>query len=260
MLLTVGTRIAIPGAQQLSGGYMNYMKLYRIILCLATASCLCATASADPSPILTPVNFAKTYIPNGFDSNDNVQFVGEGKFSDSCFRHSETKVRVDQAQKKIFVSPTAFKYPGMCLQVILPFDRVVDVGLVPAGEYSVIQSSTGQSIGQLKVRGATTLEPDDHLYAPVSQAMVYSRESSHKVHLIGEFPLSCMRMKEVKLDVQPNVLVVQPIAELDLSRPCLAGSFSYESQTEVGDMQPGRYLLHVRSMNGKATNTLFDIQ
>ena len=70
-------------------------------------------------------------MPDGFVSNDTAQIVGEGMFSNSCYRHAETTVRVDHVNKTIHVGPVAYKYNGYCLQVILPFDRVVDVPNYP---------------------------------------------------------------------------------------------------------------------------------
>ena len=39
---------------------------------------------AQAQPVKVPAYFQKMYIPGGFDSNDQIQIVGEGTFSNSC--------------------------------------------------------------------------------------------------------------------------------------------------------------------------------
>lgn len=215
-------------------------------------------------PKLTPdkvqVRFNQLYIAQGFDSNDNVQIVGEGRYLDGCYRNAETKVKVDHKNKKIHLIPYAYKYNGLCIKVILPFDRVINIGILKAGTYTITQGEQAEEIGKIEAKPAVTNVPDDFIYAPVSQAYFRNLGTTNTVSLSGEFSNSCMKLKEVKFDIQPQVLVVQPISELTESATCVEGSFPFEGDTEVGPMKPGRYLLHVRSMNGKAVNNLVDVR
>jgi hypothetical protein len=230
--------------------------LYRAAFSAAIIFSIHAGAQEGPSQV--PVQFTRTYAPLGFDDNDNIQIVGEGAFPNSCYRQAETKVAVDHPGKTITLAPTAYKYGGMCLQVILPYDHVVDIGLLQKGTYTIVQD--GKSIGHIDIRKSAVRDPDDYMYAPISQAYFQSRGTSNQVYLTGDFPLSCWKLKQVKFDIQPDVLVIQPIAEVDPSLPCTPGKFHFETATEVGSMKPGRYLLHVRSMNGKSVNNLIDIR
>ncbi len=232
---------------------MNLVQTTFSVIAIIFATTL---AKADHTPTKVSVNFGKIYAPGGFDDNDNVQIVGEGLFSDSCYRYAETSVRVDHKTKTIKVRPVAYKYPGYCLQVILPFDRVLDVGILQKGTYTVVQESDSQHLGQVDILATKNKEPDDFMYAPISQAFFQSGGLS----LMGDFPTSCMKLKEVKAQVQSDVLVIQPIVEIDSSIPCVEGKYHFETVTDVSDVKPGRYLLHVRSMNGKAVNSLVDVQ
>jgi hypothetical protein len=153
----------------------------------------------------------------------------------------------------------AYKYNGLCLQVILPFERVIDLGVLKAGTYKITQSGGKRNLGSIRIQKSKTEQPDDYLYAPISQAFLQSRALSNRVFLVGNFPVSCMKIKEVKANVQGKVLVVQPIAEIDSSVPCVEGSYTFETSKDLGAVPGGRYLLHVRSMNGKAVNNLVDI-
>lgn len=236
-----------------------YMKIFQTALILLTS--FAASASfADPSlPTKVPASFSKVYVPVGFDSNDNVQIVGVGMFNNSCYRNAETSVRVDEASKTIHLGGLTYQYSGYCLQVMMPFDRVIDLGILKAGSYTVIQETDKRVLGKIDVRATTKSEPDDNLYAPISQAFLQAGKNANIVHLTGEFPLSCMKMTDVKVDVQEDVLVVQPIAAVTNNVPCQKGSFPFSVDTKVNNMKPGRYLMHIRSMNGKAVNNFVNV-
>ena len=216
--------------------------------------------AANANPDKVPATYRTAYVPDGYDANDHVQIVGEGVFKNSCYRPAETTVKVDAEKKQIVLGPAAYQYGGFCLQLVLPFDRVVDVGVVPAGTYQVIQSPDNTVIGQFTVKPNLTESPDEYLYAPVQQAFFKQKGAKVEVALTGEFPNSCMKLKETRLEVQPKALVVLPIAEMEERGDCQNGSFPFSKIVSAELVKPGRYLLHVRSMNAKAVNTLVDVK
>jgi len=213
-------------------------------------------ASAANEPTVTGINFAKAYVPNGFDSNDNVEIVGAGVFANSCYRYADTKVEVNQNDKTITLTPSAYMYSGYCLQVLMPFDHTVKLGLLPAGTYSIQESSSKENLGAITVRSSVKTEADDFMYAPISQAFFKSQGTANLVQISGELPVSCMKLKDVLFDKQADVIVVQPIVEMDKSIPCVEGKFSFEKTSDIGALNSGTYLLHVRSMNGKSVNSV----
>jgi hypothetical protein len=234
---------------------------------LAAVAVLAAhTSFADPAvkaePTTEAVTFSRIYVPRGFDSNDHVQFVGEGMFSNSCYRPASVTTSIDTATKTIKVGPVAYKYAGFCLQVILPFNRVVDVGVLSAGTWNVVQAD-GKSIGSIIVKPALVADPDDYLYAPISQAYVHeTANGTDELMLNGRFPNNCMSMDQIKFDVQDDVIVVQPIAKMSSQNAaqCKGPASEFTQVVKLGKLKEGRYLLHVRSMNAQAINTLVDIQ
>ncbi|MES2854446.1 MAG: hypothetical protein V4692_01225, partial [Bdellovibrionota bacterium] len=86
------------------------------------------TANAQSEPGKVEVKFEKIYTVNGFDSNDQVQLIAEGSFKNSCYRPASPTVKVIDSEKTIELTPMAYEYSGMCLQVVLPFQRVIDIG------------------------------------------------------------------------------------------------------------------------------------
>lgn len=214
---------------------------------------------AEPTKV--PAAYQTSYIPGGFDSNDSVEVVLEGRFSSSCWRPAEIEVAVDHDKKEIYVGPAAYLYPArLCAQMILPFDRVVSFGLLKQGNYKLIQATDGADLGTIPVAQAQTERPDDFLYAPVSQAFFKDRGGSSEVTIAGNFPSSCMMIDEVKVTIEPKVIVIQPIAKIEKRLGCRDGSYPFQQKTKIEGIPAGRYLLHVRSMNAKAINSLVDVK
>jgi hypothetical protein len=236
---------------------MKRLFISALSLTFIFAASLAQAQAADP--VRVPALFSKVYVPNGFDSNDQVQFVGEGMFRNTCYRHANTTVRVDESQKTVFVGPVAYEYSGFCLQVILPFERVVDVGILKAGTWKIVQVNGAHQLGEIKVLPALTESPDDYLYAPISQAYFRQVASGAEITLSGEFTSSCLALDQVKVEIQPDVIVVQPIAKMDSGATCKDGRFAFSRVVPVNSIKNGRYLLHVRSMNGNAINTLVSV-
>jgi hypothetical protein len=216
-------------------------------------------ASADNSPDIVTAGFSKIYVPDGFDDNDHVQILGEGGFPNSCYRYAGTGVEVDHQQMTITLKTTAYKYHGMCLTFVMPFGHEIDLGILKAGKYSILQKSDGKVIGDITINKSITADADDFNYAPITQAFFKSGCITDHVYLTGNFPLSCMKLKEVRNHVQSDVFVLQPIVEIDTSKPCVEGEYPFKTAVNAGFLNKGRYLLHVRSMNGKAINNLIDV-
>ena len=233
-------------------------KLTRISLALIAA--VAFNTNADTFPKVVGTMFHMGYIPVGFDTNDNSQLVAEGVFPNSCYKPVGTKVSVDHGEKVIRVYGRAYKYKGACLQMVVPYHREIDVGLLKAGTYKVVSVFDNQQkeLGNLQVAIATNSEPDDFLYAPVSQAYFSKADGKHYITISGQFPQTCYKMREVVVRVQPNVLVVQPIAE-KTDDVCEERIQPYSETVEVKNVKEGRYLLHVRSLNGRAINNLIDV-
>lgn len=230
---------------------------------LALAGVTSVNTAQAANPIVVPSSFSVGYMPNGFDDNDQVQFAAEGTLYDSCHKPAaKPKIDVDLSARRIHVTPQALRYAGPCLDVVTPYSQVIDVGILPPGNYAVSAGASRRVIGQLPVTMATSAAPDDYLYAPINQAFYRRNTARHAVILTGEFSNSCFSFKETKVRVYQNVITVQPIAELSSSRShsCRPGRFPFERVAELPRIAPGRYLLHVRSLNSTAVNSLINIE
>lgn len=218
-------------------------------------------ANADVFPKVVNTTFQAGYMPVGFDNNDNVQLVAEGVFSNTCYKPGSVKTVVSEQEKTIYLYPRAYKYDGVCLQMTVPWTKEIDLGLLKSGTYKIVNVSgkDRKLLGELPVTAATNNDADDYLYAPVSQAMYETHEGFHFVRVTGDFPQTCLKMKEIVVRVQNNTLVVQPIAE-KTNEVCETKTVHYSQLAEVKDVKPGRYLLHVRSLNGKSINNIVEVE
>lgn len=235
-------------------------QLFFNALSIVSLVAVAGIANAQIEPTKVGSAYSHMYSPGGFDSNDHVQIVGEGIFRNTCYRPAQTKVRVDETARQIIVGPAAYEYQGLCLQVILPYNRVIDVGLLKPGKWEVLQGPQAERLGEINVRAAITDSADDFLYAPVSQAFFQQKGTGAEVLIAGEFSNSCMTLDNVQVTIEPEVLVLQPIAKMASTGACKDGQFPFNKKVSVKILPAGRYLLHVRSMNGNAVNTLVDMK
>lgn len=217
------------------------------------------SAWSQTNPTLRASKLDTSYVPDGFDSNDQVQFVIEGTYRDTCSKAAGTRFTVNPNSKTILVAPYEYRYAGPCLDMLVPHNEVVNLGVIQPGKYQVLQSG-GRALGTLNVNIARSSSADDYLYAPISQAYVRKVNGRVAMTLSGVFTSSCMQVKKVIANVQSNVVTVQPLAVLlPTATNCVIGNFPFEETTYLPMQRSGRYLLHVRSLNGESVNTLFDL-
>lgn len=238
------------------------MKTFVLLLSMFSVLVPALADSDSYRPSIVESDFHTGYLPNGFDTNDNVQIVGEGTYSNTCFRPAQYDVSIDNEAKKIIIKPKAYKYDGMCAMMLVPYSQEINLGILNAGRYQVIQEGAySAELGKLNIRLATNSSADDLLYAPVSQAFWQSKDGHNRVTIKGAFTNSCWKLKTVRVDVQEDtkVVVIQPESEITENAACADVMVPFESTVEIDNMPKGRYLLHVRSTNAKAVNNLVDV-
>ncbi len=228
------------------------------LLVILFTSLLSLSSFADDimSPQVVPVAYKNIYVPGGFDSNDSVQFAADGVFSSACYKIAPPSVAVDEAKKIITVQAQAYLYGGLCAMVLIPFQQVVQVGIVATpGHYNIVDDA-GQVIGSIDIKPATTALEDDYLYAPVQKMSVSQVGGENKLTLKMEFTDNCMKIKEVKVLKEPNVFVIQPIVEMSTGAACAQGYFPWTEEVDLGPLQKKRYLIHVRTSGSQALNEI----
>ena len=257
----IGTELVIQYSEQTKqiqgrGSIMkfNFIPTTIFAAVFSLAGGMASTDAQAAEPQVVDVQFNKSYIPRGFDSNDNGQIVAEGTLPNTCYKPAQTEVVIDHAQKTVTLFAKARKYEGICLPVLVNYHRVIDLGVMNVGEYRVLQGSA--NLGKLQIAAATSSSADDFLYAPISQAYFEKVDQYHQVKISGEFKNSCMKLVDVLFNIEDDVIVLQPISELEDGEACAEGTFPFESAVILENLPAGRYLLHIRSLNAKAVNSL----
>lgn len=218
------------------------------------------SAWADTLPQTVNVELDKGFIPVGFDDNDRVQIAVEGVFTNTCFRIGPHAVRVDEAKHTITIQQQAYRYSGVCLQLMVPFSGFIDLGLLRSGTYTIVDYQSKKELGTLPVLRSTNPGPDDFLYAPITDAYLVNDSVNKKNSLVlsGAFSDRCSEMSDVQVLYQDRVLVVQPI--MKRSERCTPEKTRFLKVVELEKEIQGIYLLHVRSLNGQAINRMVDVE
>jgi hypothetical protein len=207
----------------------------------------------------TAVRLEKAFIPIGFDDNDHTQVVVSGILPDTCYKLGSYNVKIDENKQVVYVKQMANVRLGPCLDVIIPFSEVINVGPLKEGSYIVVDSASGGTLGQLPVNKATKPTIDDYLYLPLTDANVRTDSAKHSfLQLDGKFSDRCTRYKKSLIHYYKDVIVVQPIVDHIESQRCGHEPTRFQITEPLADGLKGTYLLHVRSMEGQAVNKLVE--
>lgn len=219
-----------------------------------------ALADMEPRGMPVLVDVKSVYVPNGFDDNDEVQLMVEGTLPNTCYRISKTESTYDDATKTVTIKQWARKFRASCLEIAVPFSLEVDLGQLPYGEFTV--AARGAAPEKLVVAEASSAGPDEYLYAPIESITISGGDgATRRGTLEGRFVSSCMRLKEVRVIDSGKTVEVLPIAEMAEGEDCVSGETPFTQDFDLpAELTPGRHLLHVRSLNGKALNQMFVIE
>ncbi|MEZ4750959.1 MAG: hypothetical protein R3B54_10155 [Bdellovibrionota bacterium] len=223
------------------------------------------TAQAEYQPKVVETNLTGVRIPIGFDDNDRIQVVAEGAFYSSCYQLGPYKTEVDLASHTVKLLQSAYLYEGFCIEVEMEYTQVMELELLPAGDWKIVDGASGKLLGTLPVTRATHSGPgpDDYLYAPVDDVTLVQDELSGQPALVlaGTQSVSCLEIKDILMTVGKGVIVVQPVAFKRKDVECVAGKFPFQVTALVNESATsGDYLVHVRAMNGQAINKMFRIR
>jgi hypothetical protein len=236
------------------------------------ASHVSAQALSLPETTLLPLEHA-FIAEHGFDDNDNVQIVIEGRLPNSCYSLAQVQFEHHVESKEIEIRQNAIVYRGgICadipslpadLAAPRPFWKVVDIGLLSKGEYHV----TYLGLDTLKsrrfyVESAPTEEIDNMDYVQVTNAFAPSAVDASgayfEVRITGELTSSCTVLDESRVERVGDVFVVL-LSTLRSADICMPASHPFYKIIMVPTPDSGRYLLHARSIGGQSVNRIFSV-
>jgi len=236
-------------------------KITALVVLVACGLVMAETSSNAPKTVQTALT--KAYIPMGFDDNDRIQIAVAGTFKNTCYKVGPHALKVDAQNKTITVQQEAYLYSGVCLQMLVPFSQIIDVGIIPSGDYRVLDSQSGKELAQLNVNQGTNPGPDDYTYAPINDAYIFNdaETGKHLLALTGSFGDRCSDFEDIKVSVSNDVIIVQPVIARKADISCAPEKVRFLKTVELNEkVAHGMYMLHVRSLNGQAINKLVDLE
>ncbi|WP_156501854.1 hypothetical protein, partial [Exiguobacterium sp. KKBO11] len=109
-------------------------------LSLVAAACLAGLSSpsyakqGDVSDKVVPVT--DVYVPSNFDSSSDAFVVVSGLFANSCYKVGDVKVdQVDANTQQVTTHASVTE--GLCLMVMVPFHKEVQLGKLSPGDHTV---------------------------------------------------------------------------------------------------------------------------
>jgi hypothetical protein len=119
---------------------------------LATAS-VCATASpSDRAAVTVDVPVAEAAIARRFGPSEKGRIVLNGNFPDASYRLGPCQITIDANTHRIEVRQSAYRDLTFGLQVLMPYQNVVEVGPLEAGEYQVVDAVSGSDLVRFVVK------------------------------------------------------------------------------------------------------------
>lgn len=121
------------------------VKLSILLTALLATLSFSALADGETTTKDVAIGISDAYVPGGFDSESDVFVIVSGVFPNSCYAWKEANVaRDDKSANVLNVQTMASVSQGMCLMVLVPFQKEVQLGVLGAGTHVVrFQSGDG---------------------------------------------------------------------------------------------------------------------
>jgi hypothetical protein len=211
----------------------------------------------------------------GYEQKNNVQVVLSGALPNKCYSIDEYQVEKSKDLKSVKVRQFANREAtGVCAdeknlpedwKTVIPFTTEVSIGHLDAGDVNFLFKREDGEVGTrvVKVSPNTTLSVDSLPYALISNLTVSDvvrGDQDLVVTLSGVLNSSCTELDdEVRVDQEPDVFVLLPTVKTKRGAKCLQVLIPFDKKVNLGRSSVGRYLIHARSMNGKAINRVLTV-
>jgi len=253
------------------------IKTLRIALGLALSFVLFTPNRVFASDAVVEVQLEMALLPSvGYDDNDNVQIVLHGMIPNACYSLAMTEVEKDESKKTIRIRQFAsYSENGICAQqrdlpphmlMAIPFTNEVSLGQLSSGQYQIEYLKNSNRIGERNLLIAKAPEPtiDNVPYAAVTNASisdVVTEGAPLLVTLSGVLNSTCVELNDnIEVKKEGDVFVVLPVLRVLPVDFCTQQITPFEKVISLGTASKGKYLIHVRSMNGKSVNRVLTVE
>ena len=113
------------------------MKVSILLSALIALVSFGAFATQTQESIEVQIGINDVFVPGGFDAESDVYVVASGVFPNSCYSFKEAVVSQDKDTNIFSVNTMATVDQGMCLMVLVPFQKEVSLGVLGSGNHTI---------------------------------------------------------------------------------------------------------------------------
>jgi len=245
-----------------------------ILMTTAFASTL-GFASDQDGQVRVEVSLEVLLTPaTGFEEKNNIEVVLYGYLLNGCYTLADSSFeKLDDHTFRVHQFALR-DTTGVCadeasmpehMKMFVPFTQEVSFGRLSAGNYQFYYEKTGGGNRFRTMSVSKNISPsvDTLPYAAVSAISakdVISSSDHVIVKLTGVLNSSCTSLNSaVPLMRENDVIVLLPQITVDPNVLCTQVLTPFEKVVDLGLLTPGIYLLHTRSMNGRAVNQVINV-
>jgi hypothetical protein len=226
---------------------------------LALMAFLISTSLLASTPVRKVAPVKNVFSPRGYDSLDSSEIVIRGYLPNAC--HKVPRVTHSIIGKNIYVRVTSLFYgqPNtLCPEVIYPFVKTIDLGILNKGKYRVFvnKETPYEKRTVFKVREPVFGEDRNQIYANVEY--IERNFAENRIVLYGHNPSSCFVLDKVRV-VYNNRRTISVLPRMKkISNFCPMKMVPFKIDVKIdGEGIKSDALIHVRSMYGNSVNTIF---
>jgi hypothetical protein len=198
----------------------------------------------------------QVYVADGFDDNDLVEVTVVGKLPNTCYRNPTFELDRKDSKIEIRLFAHYTELEDGCREVAVPYTETINFGMMYEGKYSVaLVNKRSTDAKELIIKPSSSQLVDEFLYGNVSG--VAEGEAGREIELIGANPVNCLVFDKMISEVQNSIIVLRPqFKEVGV---CENKSTPFKIKYVVPYLanQPKGIMLHVRVMNGRSFNYLY---
>lgn len=219
---------------------------------------LSLTSSIAYSSTMKMVPIDHIYIPQGFDSNDNVEIVVTGYLPNLCYKSPKALVQIRERNIFVTIKSIFFKNSNpYCPEMIVPFNKTVDIGALDKGKYNIIinKNTEYEKIDDIRIKTPLNNSVDNYQYAYVQEI----QKKKNTIILKGYNPSDCYALGQVQYisnnedvySILPRMKKVREFCPMKL----VPFTISWKIPNELDSK---KILIHVRTLNGNSVNRIIN--
>lgn len=211
------------------------------------------------TPIEKRVPITHVYAPKGFDNNDRTEIVVTGYLPNLCHRSPTASVKVEGETIKIEITSLYYEPTNpFCPPMKVPFDQKVTTGVLEKGHYQIVVNGglIESEKSLITIQEASSSAIDENVYALVDE--IDKDEDNGKVTLKGYNPSDCYVLDKIRYfsNDRDTYSILPIMKQVNSFCPMKLVPFKVDF-TVPKELNSEKILLHVRSMDGNAVNSIF---